>query len=131
MFALLPAYTLEALAGRLEPRSLGTAETLIREGEQGERLYVVAEGEACVSQNGQPLRVCGPGECVGEIALLADGQRTATVKAGDGGLEVLALGRAPFLEAVNGHARSLALAHRVARDRLRRAPPERRSADRH
>lgn len=118
IFALLPAYTMETLVAQLEPRSLEAHETLIRENEAGDRLYVIAKGEARVSQGGALLRVCGPGECVGEIALLEDRRRTATVEAGADGLEVFALDRTPFLEALNGHARTLRVARGVARERL-------------
>ena len=122
MFSLLPAYTIEALAVQLERRSLEPGDVLIREGEPGSTLYVIAAGQAEVSQGGARRRTCTRGECVGEIALLDGGARTATVVAGVSGLEVYALERVPFMEAMHAHARSLDRARWTARERLRSDP---------
>jgi len=117
MFALLPLTGLERLAGALAPRSLAAGEVLMREGEPGDRYYVVASGSLDVSQDGRALRRCGPGEGVGEIALLRRIPRTATVVAAEP-TEVFALESADFLAAVSGDARSAAAAERVVGERL-------------
>jgi CRP-like cAMP-binding protein len=51
------------------------------EGSPGKECLVIAEGRAQVTIGGQPVGVVGPGECVGEMALLDRGPRTATVTA--------------------------------------------------
>jgi len=117
MFGLLPLTGLERIAGALVPRSLAGGEVLMREGEPGDRYYIVATGALDVSQGGRHLRRCGPGEGVGEIALLRRIPRTATVVAAEP-TEVLALESADFLAAVAGDARSAAAAERVVGERL-------------
>ncbi|KAM7533798.1 hypothetical protein Aperf_G00000117396 [Anoplocephala perfoliata] len=54
---------------------------IIREGEDGHHLYVAAEGEFEVWKNGKYLYTMGPGNCFGEVALLYNCKRTATIKA--------------------------------------------------
>lgn len=117
MFALLPLTGLERLAGALAPRTLAAGDVLMREGEPGDRYYIVASGALDASQGGRHLRRCGPGEGVGEIALLRRIPRTATVVAAEP-TEVFALESADFLAAVSGDARSAAAAERVVGERL-------------
>jgi CRP-like cAMP-binding protein len=70
-----------------------------------------------VSQHGRAVRECGPGESVGEIALLRDVPRTASVQA-MAPVEALALARDDFLEAVTGHPASRLAADAVVSERL-------------
>ncbi|HEY5435200.1 MAG TPA: cyclic nucleotide-binding domain-containing protein [Candidatus Limnocylindrales bacterium] len=90
---------------------------LIREGDEGDRFYVIVEGTVAVSQGGRHLADRFAGDHVGEIALLRDVPRTATVTAITL-LRLLALDRGPFLEAVTGHPQSRAHAEAVATARL-------------
>ena len=69
------------LARGLAPRAIPAGTTFIHEGEDGDRAYLVADGELDVSVAGQPLTVLRRGDLVGEIALLRSGKRTATVSA--------------------------------------------------
>lgn len=76
----------EGLARRLERRSVSAGEVLFRQGDPGDRLYLVLSGRlhAQIAGDGgttQPLGEIGPGELVGETALLRGGPRSATVEA--------------------------------------------------
>lgn len=117
LFAPLSLAILEHLAGRLAAVHFPAGAALMREGEPGDRYYLVTSGSATVSQGGVTLGRVGPGDGVGEIALLRDIPRTATVRADDD-VEALALERADFLEAVTGHPASRDEADRLVTDRL-------------
>lgn len=114
IFAPLPEPVLEHLAAALEEvrHSAGTA--VITLGEHGDRFYVISDGE--VEIEGKPF---GPGESFGEIALLHDVPRTATVTATTD-VVLQALDRDEFLAAVTGHESAHAAAHEVAAARLGR-----------
>lgn len=112
MFSVLPQPQLEALAGALEPVSTFPAgETVISQGEAGDRYYLIVSGAARVTRDGCDVAILGPGQGFGEIALLRDVPRTATVRAVDD-LELVALSREPFLVAVTGSERSFRSANR-------------------
>jgi MFS family permease len=116
LFAPLPPATLEYLAGRLRHRRVSAGETIVRRGDPGEAFYVIAEGRVEVSFDGRP-RELGPGEFFGEIALLRDVPRTATVVAKTNA-ELLELSRDDFVSAVTGHAGASAVAETFVRGRL-------------
>jgi MFS family permease len=117
LFRPLPATTLEELASSLIPVKASAGTELVREGESGDRFYVIASGEVDVSAQGQPVRTQGPGDHFGEIALLRDVPRTATVTA-KSDVELYALERDEFLGAVTGHAASAQAADAVVSTRL-------------
>jgi CRP-like cAMP-binding protein len=86
---------------------------IIREGDPGDRHYVLARGAVRVDQEGRWLRdLSTPGGGFGEIALLRGVPRTATVTAAEESV-LLAVDRADFLAAVTGHAATRAAADRV------------------
>ena len=117
IFAPLPAPALERLASQLVPVDVAGGTTVIAQGEPGDRFYVVESGRFEVAVDGEPARALGPGDFFGEIALLRDVPRTATVTAAtDGRLE--ALGRQEFLDAVAGHPPSARAADAVVGARL-------------
>ncbi|HTU28899.1 MAG TPA: cyclic nucleotide-binding domain-containing protein [Solirubrobacteraceae bacterium] len=118
LFAMLSAHVLEDLARALERLDLPAGEVVTREQEPGSRYFVVAAGELEVSVEGAHVRELGPGDGFGEIALLRDGVRTATVIAGSD-VTLYALARPPFLEAVTGSRQ----AERAARDRMAELAP--------
>lgn len=62
-------------------QNVGPSETLVEQGAPGDAFYVIRSGRAEVSSNGQVLRQLGPGDFFGEIALLEDSPRTASVRA--------------------------------------------------
>jgi len=117
IFAPLPAPTLEQLADALEEVRPTAGEEIVRQGAPGDRFYLVKEGTLEVHVDGRRVQVLGPGESFGEIALLRDIPRTATVRARTEA-KLWALERGEFLDAVSGHARSQASAEEVAVARL-------------
>jgi MFS family permease len=120
-FEQLPAPAMERVLANLIPGAADPGEVLIREGDFGDRFYVIADGEAEVTRAGRHVARLGPGSYVGEIALLRDVPRTATVVATTR-LRLLALERDPFLLAVTGHPRSHAEARAIAEARMDAAP---------
>jgi CRP-like cAMP-binding protein len=116
LFAPLPPATIEYLAGRLERRRVSAGETVMRRGEPGEAFYVIANGTVEVLLDGD-RRELGAGEFFGEIALLRDVPRTATVVAKTNA-ELLELSRDDFVNAVTGHAGASAVAEMFVRGRL-------------
>lgn len=117
IFAPLSAPAIERIMAALIRLEVPAGHVLIREGEEGDRFYVLVEGQAEVTREGVHIRMCVAGDHVGEIALLRDVPRTATVTAATP-LRLLALERAPFLEAVTGHPSSREYAESVAATRM-------------
>jgi CRP-like cAMP-binding protein len=117
LFAELPAPAIEGLAAALVQVEVQAGEVLIRQGDPGETYYAIASGEVEVTADGHFLRRCGRGEGVGEIALLHNVPRTATVTALTAAT-VFELRREPFLIAVLGHAATQQAAGRITGARL-------------
>jgi MFS family permease len=117
MLAPLSGPVLERLAGMITRSSFAPGSTVIREGDGGDRFYVVEAGVLAVSVNGHEIRRVGPGDGFGEIALIRDVPRTATVTAVDD-VVLLGIDRAPFVEALGGQARSRTIAGVLVDDRL-------------
>jgi MFS family permease len=113
----LPEPALERLARSAEHDGAGAGETVVRQDDPGERFYVVASGELEVSVDGTVIRRLYDGDYFGEIALLRDVPRTATVRARRDS-ELLTVGRDDFLTAVTGYAPSLSSAEAVVGLRL-------------
>ena len=117
LFGPLPTPTLEFLASRLEAREVAPGDVVIREGDEGDRFYIVAEGRFGVEVGGQARTELGPGDFFGEISLLKNVKRTATVVAREPGV-VFSLRRDDFVPAVTGSAPSSAAAEDVVGARL-------------
>jgi MFS family permease len=117
MFAPLAPPTIERLAANLIPVDVPAGAWIIREGERGDRFYIVDAGEVEVEIAGQVVRRQGSGSAFGEIALLRDVPRTASVRAATD-VTLLALERDVFLSAVTGHVRSRSVAEAVVAERL-------------
>ena len=121
MFATLPAVGLEHLAATLEPMSVPARSRVCRQGEPGDRFYVIASGEARVSVGRATTARLGPGDSFGEIALLRNVPRTATVTASRD-LELFTLASEPFLAVVSGNCIVRDEAAQVVRERLPKPP---------
>lgn len=110
LFRELPAERLSSLATKFVPRSVPAGTDVVRFGEQGDEFYLVAKGSVDVlSADGKKLVSLGDGEVFGEIALLRNVPRTATVRTTTETL-LLVLSREVFLAAL--HA-DLSLSERV------------------
>jgi predicted MFS family arabinose efflux permease len=120
IFAPLPPQALERLARSLEPVHLAAGAVLFQAGEEGDRFYVIESGELAV-ELATGTKAEGPGRGVGEIALLREIPRTATVRAVDDA-ELLALDRDTFLGAVTGHEPSNTAANEIVGERLALSP---------
>lgn len=116
IFQPLPLATVERLSHDLEPLEVLGGQDVIVQGEIGDRFYLIEDGEVEVFENGVFRRNEGPGESFGEIALLHDVPRTATVRT-TVDTRLLVLEREQFLLAVTGHRRSHQLARAVSDER--------------
>jgi hypothetical protein len=117
MFAPLPAPTLESLASSLTRLQVGAGETVFRQGDAGDRFYIVDSGEVEIEIDGRAANVLGAGDYFGEIALLRAIPRTATARARKESA-LYALDRDAFLGAITGHAESTEAAETVVVARL-------------
>ena len=117
LFRPLPPATVEQLASSLVPVRVAAGEDVFRQGDSGDRFYVVGSGEVVVTVDGEPVNRLGRGGYFGEIALLKDVPRTATVTA-ETDVDLLALERDEFIAAVTGHAPSAEVANAVIASRL-------------
>lgn len=117
VFAPLPVVVIEQLSLDAREHTFDDGEVVVREGEPGDRFYIVVEGAAEVSVAGSTRPALGPGEGFGEIALLRGVPRSATVRA-KGRLRLLSLTHERFVSAVSGNPLSAEQAEALARRRL-------------
>ena len=117
IFAPLSPPTIEHLAVKLEERRVAAGDVVVRQGDSGDLFYLVEKGRLRVEIDGRPVGDLGPGEAFGEIALLRDIPRTATVVAVED-TSLAGLERDEFIAAVTGHAPSREAADSVIAQRL-------------
>jgi MFS family permease len=114
--APLPLETLERLAAQLSDVQLAAGATLFEQGDHGDRFYILRDGTIEIALPTETKVEEAP-SFVGEIALLRDVPRTASVRARTD-VSLWALDRDDFLDAVSGHSRSRASADELAVTRL-------------
>ena len=114
-FAPLQPVALEAVARSSIERTFEPGVVLMREGDPGECYQAIAGGHVEVTIAGRPIRRLGRGDGAGDVALLSDGPRTATVTAVTR-THTLEIGREVFLLAVTGNESSLRAVHRQIED---------------
>jgi CRP/FNR family cyclic AMP-dependent transcriptional regulator len=82
LFAQLSSKDCGRLAERMKDRTFNEGETITEQGKSGLGFFVIVQGNATVSIGGEVVRTLGPDDWFGEIALIDDGPRTATIVAG-------------------------------------------------
>jgi MFS family permease len=117
LFAPLGAPTLESVARSLVPIEVVAGTAVVTQGDAGDRWYAIAGGTLEVRRDGRVLAELGRGKAFGEIALMRDVPRTATVTALTD-CSLYALGKDEFLEAVTGHPRAVAETERIVEEHL-------------
>jgi MFS family permease len=117
LFAPLSLVVLEHLAQSMDAERVPAGTAIVSQGEAGDAYRILGDGSAEVSRDGRALRRIGPGDGFGEIALLEDRPRTASVVALEDAV-VHRLPREAFLEAVTGTPASAAAASHLVTERL-------------
>jgi MFS family permease len=117
IFAPLGPVAIDTLALALQRVDVASGDVVIREGDEGDLFYVVAEGTVKVTRDEAHVADLGPGDYFGEIALLRGVPRTATVTA-SAPCSLRTLERDRFLEAMTGSATGADAADEEARRRL-------------
>jgi hypothetical protein len=102
----------ERIARALEPLTVTAGEVVFRQGDAGDQYWIIQSGRVEVQVDGQHRRELGPGEGFGEIALLRDVPRTATVTALED-LELLGVSRDDFIPAITSTEESSTVAENV------------------
>lgn len=127
IFRALPVPALEGVAHGAIDVAVPAGGTVFRQGDVGDRYFAIADGSVEVVRNGIRVNTLERGDGFGEIALLHDVPRTATVSAMTDG-RLIAIERDAFLVALTGHAPTRARAEKVAEER--RPPTAQSLADR-
>jgi MFS family permease len=117
LFAPLARPLLENLAGRMVRVEVPAGAQVVHEGDVGDRFYVIESGSLAASFENRQLSTMGPGECFGEIALLRDVPRTATVTAVEDSV-LHAVERDDFLAAMSGDRDLMARTESLAARRI-------------
>jgi len=117
LFRPLQLATKEELAAGLTRTAAAAGEAVCIQGEVGDRFYIIESGDAEVEIDGRATGHLRPGEGFGEVALLRDVPRTATVRAASR-VELAILERGAFVAAVTGHRETAALAECLVEQRL-------------
>jgi hypothetical protein len=122
LFGSLPPPELEALARALVPHSYPAGTVVIRQGDPGDTFHAIADGEVVVTRDGEHVATLRRGDGFGEVALLLDRPRNATVTAVRR-LRTYTLTREEFIPAVTGHPRAAQWTLELVRRRIEPGAP--------
>jgi CRP-like cAMP-binding protein len=122
MLSPLPLPAIEQLARGLEGLEVPAGATVVEQGDVGDRYFVIESGQAEVVGDGRVVATLGPGQGFGEVALLRQVRRTATVRA-TGPLRLFAVRSEHFLAAVLGYPPSASEAGTTVDSMLHRFTP--------
>ena len=91
LFSGLAGGELERIARLLDEVDVPAGKVLMRQGELGAEMFIVVSGRFTIERDGRTIAERGPGDSLGEMALLSEGPRTATVTAdkGDAGIKIV------------------------------------------
>jgi MFS family permease len=117
IFRPLPMPAIDVLALHVDHAHIAAGQEVFHQGDRGDLFYVIDDGEAEVIGDRRLIHTMGPGDGFGEIALLHDTPRTATVRARTA-LELYTLDRRHFVSAVSGYQSSTREADTLVHDRL-------------
>ena len=117
IFAPLEDELQEDLAARMASREVEAGEVLVKQGDAADDFFLIVQGSFDTEVDGESVRQMGPGDSFGEIGLLRDTERTATVTAREAGV-VMALSREDFLKAVAADPASMVVADAIINTRL-------------
>ena len=116
MLGALPLPAIETLASRAEPAVVTAGASVFGQGDCPDRFYVIEDGEAEVRRDGVHVASLGPGDGFGEMALIRQSRRTATVRARSE-LRLRSVEREQFVPAVTGYAQAAGEADRMIEHR--------------
>src|SRR5262249_39540905 len=117
LFGWLPPVALERIAFTVTEESLPAGAVLLRQGDEGDRAYLLVEGELVAEKDGVEIGRIRPGGVAGEIALLRSAPRMATVRTVTP-VRMLAIDRDEFLAAATGGAAARDAADELVETRL-------------
>lgn len=123
LFAGLSARDIEQVGRLAEEVDLPRDKVLMREGASGDEFFIVVEGTVRIERGGAGLRSMGPGDFLGEIALIDNGPRTATATA-ETPLKVFVLAHREFHSLMDGYPTIRACVFEALAARVRRLEPE-------
>jgi MFS family permease len=124
MFRPLPMPAIDCLADHVRHAEVAAGEEVFHQGDEGDRYYVIRDGEADVIGDGRLIRTMGPGDGFGEIALIHEVPRTTTVRARTA-LDLYTLERRHFVSTISVYRSSARESDSVMDDRLRTFSPTR------
>lgn len=102
LFAGMTDGSLTSIADLAQEATYDPASAIVREGDPGESFVVIVKGGATVEQDGRTVNLLGPGDFLGEIALIDGGPRTATVTATEP-IAALVIDRSGFRRLMDQH----------------------------
>ena len=124
LFARLRKRDLERVGQLVEEIDLPAGKVLMRQGARGHEFFLIVEGRVRIERDGQVLKLRGHGEFVGEIALIDEGPRLATVTC-ETDCRLLVLAHREFHTLLNEHPDIQLVVLKTLAERVRHLEPER------